>query len=539
MKRKRAEQAVSDIVATILLLGITVALFSVVSLVVLSYPFPESTPIVNIVGYVDGNNITLEHNGGEDLGLDTKISVIINGTDSYLFTVNDIFLDNNLKENGWNVGENVVIDSTEAPINSDIKTSRVEVTVVDVVSNSIVLTGILQEGVVATPVLLETNMNDIPYDQPSSPITLSAVGDSRLDSVTLMYRYSSDNISWIGDYNFNEDDLSPWEWNFNFPDGIGYYRFYSIGKYGGDVESTPSDADTECYYSETNDPPAFGTPSPSDGATDQPLSFTWQISITDPDADQFDWTIECNNSQISSGTGESDGTKQLSLSGLSPLTTYTVWVNATDPSGSGLWTRDSFIFITETITITVYDFSSGAGTTHHAYGTYSDKWRSDLNGHRTHSEFDTEVDDVASDAYADLAYSDATGGDSDPNRYQNPDEGDRDESTMTCEFYISEDRGSVTQLDVLWEGYGDANSHMELYIWNYAQANWGNLNGNTGENNFVDDGTANDADMILQGSTTSSIADYIDTDGEITLLIYMDHASEASFHDYVSVTITS
>ena len=138
-----------------------------------------------------------------------------------------------------------------------------------------------------------------------------------------------------------------------------------------------------------------------------------------------------------------------------------------------------------------------------------------------------------------MAYSDATGGDSDPNRYINPDEGKNDESTMTCEFYISEDRNSVTQLDVLWEGYGNANRHMELYIWNYDQGNWGDLDGNTGENNFVDDGTSNDADMTLQGSTTSSITDYIDTDGEITLLIYMDSASENSRHDYLSVTVTT
>ncbi len=144
--------------------------------------------------------------------------------------------------------------------------------------------------------------------------------------------------------------------------------------------------------------------------------------------------------------------------------------------------------VTGPLNSTIYDFSREAGTIHRAYGTYSDSWNRDLNGNRTHGEFDTEVSDVAADAYADLAYSDAAGGDGDTNRYQNPDEGNRDESTMTCEFYISETPEEVSQLNVLWEGYGDANRHMELYIWDYSQGNWGDGQGNIGNENFTDDG---------------------------------------------------
>ncbi len=42
--------------------------------------------------------------------------------------------------------------------------------------------------------------------------------------------------------------------------------------------------------------------------------------------------------------------------------------------------------------------------------------------------------------------------------------------------------------------------------------------------------------MTLQGSITNNISNFIDADGEVTLLIYMDSASENSFHDYVSVS---
>jgi len=48
----------------------------------------------------------------------------------------------------------------------------------------------------------------------------------------------------------NPDTSPPWNWSFNFPKGIGYYEFYSIGKdighWGGDTEVAPTSADARC-----------------------------------------------------------------------------------------------------------------------------------------------------------------------------------------------------------------------------------------------------------------------------------------------------
>jgi hypothetical protein len=46
----------------------------------------------------------------------------------------------------------------------------------------------------------------------------------------------------------NPDSTSPWSWDFNFPEGIGYYEFYSIGRYAGTFEITPMSADSICRY---------------------------------------------------------------------------------------------------------------------------------------------------------------------------------------------------------------------------------------------------------------------------------------------------
>ena len=53
-------------------------------------------------------------------------------------------------------------------------------------------------------VSLDTFVNNInPYDITSSPLTITAIGDSGLDDITLWYRYSEDNNLWIGEKNKN------------------------------------------------------------------------------------------------------------------------------------------------------------------------------------------------------------------------------------------------------------------------------------------------------------------------------------------------
>ena len=72
-----------------------------------------------------------------------------------------------------------------------------------------------------------------------------------LDNVTLWYRYSTDNITWGTNISFATDSSCPWEYQFNFTNGSGYYQFYSIGKStqcGNITEYPPLTADTWCYF---------------------------------------------------------------------------------------------------------------------------------------------------------------------------------------------------------------------------------------------------------------------------------------------------
>ena len=131
-KMKKAEKALSEVVGTVMLLGMAVSLFSVLSIVVLTHPFNPSAPSVNIVGMIDGTDIILEHHGGEALDLDTRILIAVGGN-RISITVRDL-LDDESKV--WTIGERLRLNYSEYSVKG-IVGQKVIVSVVDVESNSL------------------------------------------------------------------------------------------------------------------------------------------------------------------------------------------------------------------------------------------------------------------------------------------------------------------------------------------------------------------------------------------------------------------
>jgi hypothetical protein len=112
---------------------------------------------------------------------------------------------------------------------------------------------------------------------------------------------------------------------------------------------------TVVFYTFTtisNDPPVISNPNPSNGATDVSVSISeLSVTIEDPEGDLIDWSITTSpDIGSSSGTGENNGTKTCSISGLEYETTYTWYVSATDPNDSGETTEKTYTFTTMTST---------------------------------------------------------------------------------------------------------------------------------------------------------------------------------------------
>jgi len=95
-----------------------------------------------------------------------------------------------------------------------------------------------------------------------------------------------------------------------------------------------------------NNPPTITSPIPANGSTDISVSTSsLSITIQDPEGNPIDWTIQTSpNIGSNSATGEGNGSKTCSISGLNNYTTYIWYVNATDGTS---WMKKIFYFTTK------------------------------------------------------------------------------------------------------------------------------------------------------------------------------------------------
>jgi len=150
MKIKMGDSAVSEIVGTILLLVIAVAVFSVVYMNVLSDDGPSPHTYTTVVGKIENDkdllDIVFEHQRGESLGLDTDLILNIAGKD---FPPLNIEKDDLLDETslGWNIGEKLVCEPKDESGNLvDLTDVQIKVRIYDKKTNSLIFWGTLQEG---------------------------------------------------------------------------------------------------------------------------------------------------------------------------------------------------------------------------------------------------------------------------------------------------------------------------------------------------------------------------------------------------------
>ena len=110
-------------------------------------------------------------------------------------------------------------------------------------------------------------------------------------TVQFMSRYSQDGLTWTAWNPVATDSASPWSANFDYPEGYGYYEFYSVATDGdGNVETAPVTADAKAFYVDgVNDAPgAASDPSISDGQIDVESNTRLSVTVSDPDFDVVD-----------------------------------------------------------------------------------------------------------------------------------------------------------------------------------------------------------------------------------------------------------
>jgi hypothetical protein len=181
----------------------------------------------------------------------------------------------------------------------------------------------------------------------------------------------------------------------------------------------------------------------------------------------------------------------------------------------------------------VYDFSTGAGTTRRAFGHQVAVWNG-ISGYRLPPNLTQELS--AAD-YQALSAPDATGGDGDLNRFRPPVPSSGYVATHVFEFMLDEPPSTMREIELVWEGYGDSCLQLELYLWDRVANQWCDGAGSCGEKHYVD-AAAGNRDVRMRGTIRQDFGRYVDAQGRLTLLVRAVAGVQATFHDYVAVTVT-
>jgi len=206
MKRKKTsrpfynqDEAVSEIMGTLILITIAVSVLSAISLIILNPLInfsDENPPNVLFVAFIQNDNVIIEHRGGIPLDVQTKITITIAGI-SDTFNLNQFNYWNDENGDGaWSIGEQVVYPG------GNLQAKEVSCTIIDVKKNSIIFDKIIQNGTSATS----------PYVTVYEPYDVSEI------SATLKMYYNFINVS-------------------NFASG---HLNFTYGPLGGPYSSSPS-----------------------------------------------------------------------------------------------------------------------------------------------------------------------------------------------------------------------------------------------------------------------------------------------------------
>ena len=245
-----------------------------------------------------------------------------------------------------------------------------------------------------------------PYWQYMYTMTITATSTDSLSGTSklqLYYRYSSDNSTWSDWTLYGTDTSPPWEWTFDFPDGEGYYEFYSIATDNAEnQEEPPATADAKAAHAEYR--PSVSNPRPPDGATDV-STFLSQLSVDISDAygNLMSWTIETSPDIGSAyGNNAENGTITCPISGLQCGITYTWYVNVTNGHH---WTNKTYTFTTMSLANWQYRKKLTISNAVNEYQMRIKVYKNDGHDNPSAGEIDTEGH--CKDDFGDIRFTDS------------------------------------------------------------------------------------------------------------------------------------
>ena len=175
---------------------------------------------------------------------------------------------------------------------------------------------------------------------------------------------------------------------------------------------------------------------------------TW-TAYDDVNVDHFDLYYSTDGSTMKPIVSNVPGSRVEYQWNVPLLESETAWVKlvAHDDDTNTSESINAAPFAIESALQHVYDFSTGAGVDKFAGGHQTTGWTAMNNVRKPAS-----LVQLSAANYVKIAASDASGTDSDPNRYKSPNPSTNFRSTHVFEFTIDEDPSQILDLEVLWEG---------------------------------------------------------------------------------------
>ena len=141
MKNKKNNEAVIPIISTLLLLTVSIIVFTGLYSYIFTIHPTNHPKSVNIIASIVEDDIVIQHYGGEPI--DIKSQLIIMNYNDYNISDIGLYMNNNSKEDGfWNIGEQIKYNIGNSNIlNSD--QMNVVFLIRDIDENNIIVKGIL------------------------------------------------------------------------------------------------------------------------------------------------------------------------------------------------------------------------------------------------------------------------------------------------------------------------------------------------------------------------------------------------------------
>ena len=231
----------------------------------------------------------------------------------------------------------------------------------------------------------------VPYWQNSNvTLTLTASDDNGLTSITLYYRFATDNFSWSDWSQFGSSvSISGTTWSgdllFTFPLGQGYYEFYTVARDGDSNVEVKNTRDAACAFDETN--PTVSITSPADGtvfATNL-VTVSWTGNDSESGINHYElridgglWTdIGANTTYDFTGLSDSPHTvdvKAVDNAGNENIDSVTFTTDTTNPTVSITTPTTGAIFNTNSVTVTWASSDATSGINHYEVRIDGSSW---------------------------------------------------------------------------------------------------------------------------------------------------------------------